>query len=292
MPHLHYRAMDSYGTSVVLTFMIVFIAFVYLRGWWRLRQTSANVSSASPASSFLLGLFLVGIAVASPIAAFDHELLTAHMIQHLLLMTFAPPLIWLGAPFKPLLCGLPGKIAETIVPFFRKPLLKALVRPLGRPAFCWLAAAAVLVGWHIPSVFALGMQSGTWHAVEQASFLATGLLFWWPAVQPWPSVSVPDLSVIVYLFLATLPCDILSGFLVFCDRVVYPAYGAVSQPFGFSALGDQQCAGALMWTCVTIVYLVAGTILATQLLSPQSFRKDKNKAVTVAQRVLQKLEAQ
>jgi len=110
--------------------------------------------------------------------------------------------------------------------------------------------------------------------IEHATFLVAGLLFWWPVVQPWPSGSRwPEMSVILYLFLATLPCDILSGFLVFCDRVVYTVYLSSSQPFGLSALEDQQCAGALMWTCVTVVYLVAGTILTTHLLSPRSFRE-------------------
>ena len=294
MAHLHHGTMDSFGTSygtqVLLTLLVVFIALVYIRGWLLLRETSANVIAPWRAASFLLGLFLIGIAVASPIAALDHELLTAHMVQHLLLMTLAPPLIWLSAPLKPLLHGLPRQFAqEIVVPMFRSPLLTRLCGSLAQPKFCWLAAAAVLVGWHIPAAFALGMHSEAWHAVEQASFLAVGLLFWWPVVQPWPSISRPDWSIIVYLFLATLPCDILSGFLVFCDRVVYPAYSSSPQPFGFSALADQQCAGALMWTCVTIVYLVAGTILATQLLSPQSFRKDE--VVTVAQRVMQNIEA-
>jgi cytochrome c oxidase assembly factor CtaG len=106
--------------------------------------------------------------------------------------------------------------------------------------------------------------------VEHASFLASGLLFWWPVVQPWPSASRQDLSIIVYLFLATLPCDVIAGLLVFGDRVVYTHYFFTSQPFGVSALEDQQCAGALMWTCVTVVYLVVGAILTTRLLSPQS----------------------
>jgi cytochrome c oxidase assembly factor CtaG len=110
-----------------------------------------------------------------------------------------------------------------------------------------------------------------WHEIEQASFLITGLLFWWPIVQPGPTVSKgSDWSILLYLFFATLPCDILSGFLVFCDRVVYPVYFSSSQPFGLSALQDQQCAGALMWTCVTVVYLIAGTIVTARLLSPRT----------------------
>src|SRR5262249_11513947 len=73
---------------------------------------------------------------------------------------------------------------------------------------------------------------------------------------------------ILYLFFATLPCDVLSGFLVFCERVIYPHYLSSSHMFGFSALGDQQCAAALMWTSVTLVYLVAGAILTMRLLAP------------------------
>ena len=105
-----------------------------------------------------------------------------------------------------------------------------------------------------------------------ASFLATGMLFWWPVIQPWPSAFRPDLSIILYLFFATLPCDILSGFLVFCDRVVYPIYFSSSHLFGFSALADQQCAAALMWSFVTVIYLIAGAILTMQLLSPESLQ--------------------
>ena len=108
----------------------------------------------------------------------------------------------------------------------------------------------------------LGLRSQTWHGIEQASFLVTGLLFWWPVVEPSRNASKwSESSILLYLFFATLPCDILSGFLVFCDRVVYPVYLSSPPRFGLTALEDQQCAGALMWTCVTLVYLVAGAIV-------------------------------
>jgi putative membrane protein len=163
-------------------------------------------------------------------------------------------------------------VQRVLAPTFHSPRMQRLTRMLGEPKFCWLAATAALVGWHIPAVFAFAMRSPAWHFVEHSSFLASGLLFWWPVVQPWPSVRRPDLSMILYLFFATLPCDILSGLLVFCDRVVYPMYFSSSHLFGFSALGDQQCAAALMWTCVTVVYLATGAILAVQLLSRQNSR--------------------
>lgn len=272
MPHFHHGVLGSFGL-VLLTLVIAFTKLAYFRGWYRLRS-STNEIAVWRACSFLLGLFLIWVAVASPLAALDHELLTVHMIQHLLLMTLAPPLIWLGAPVMPLLQGLPRQFVHGIIhPIIQWPPMQRLGKALAQPAFCWLAASAVLMGWHIPALFAIGLRSEVWHGIEQVSFLATGLLFWWPVIHPWPSVSRwPEWSILLYLFLATLPCDILSGFLVFCDRVVYPAYSSSSKTLGLSALEDQQCAGALMWTCVTVVYLVAGTIFTTRLLMPQHSR--------------------
>jgi len=297
MPHLHHGAMESFQYAIVLDVIFAVIALVYLRGWLRLRSTSAKPISARRAGSFFIGMFLIWTALASPLAGFDHQLLTAHMAEHLLLMTLAPPLIWLGAPIIAFREGLPQRFVQAIIePALRLPVIQRVGRSLGQPTFCWLAAAAALVLWHIPGIFTLGLKSGTWHMIEHASFLATGLLFWWPVVQPWPSVSRPDLSMIVYLFLATLPCDIMAGLLVFGERVVYSIYFSSSRPFGLSALEDQQCAGALMWTCVTVVYLVVGAILTTRLLSPQSSHNRESvqkewPGSAVAQRASQSLEA-
>jgi putative membrane protein len=297
MPHLHHGAMESFQYAIVLDVIFAVIALVYLRGWLRLRPSSPKAISARRAGSFFLGVVLVWAALASPLAGFDHQLLTAHMAEHLLLMTFAPPLIWLGAPIIALRNGLPGQFVRVMIdPLLRWPPVQRVGRSLGQPAFCWLAAAGALVLWHIPGIFTLGLQSGTWHMIEHASFFASGLLFWWPVIQPWPSVSRPDLSMIVYLFLATLPCDIIAGLLVFSDRVVYSIYFSSTRSFGISALEDQQCAGALMWTCVTVVYLVVGAILTTRLLSPQSShdRESVQKewlGSAVAQRGSQRLEA-
>jgi putative membrane protein len=270
MPHTHHGAFQPFWVSAVL----ILALWVYVRGWVRIRRIDPDTIEGWRGGSFLFGVFFIWLAMASPIAALDHELLTVHMVQHSLLLTLAPPLIWLSAPMKPLRYGLPQRIADGISRRFRSPALQGLGRAITQPAFCWLAAAATLIGWHIPSLFALGMRSEAWHGIEQASFLATGLLFWWPVVQPWPSVAQrSEWPIPLYLFLATLPCDILSGFLVFCDRVVYPMYFSSPHALGFSALEDQQCAGALMWTCVTVIYLIAGTIFAARLLSPESLRQ-------------------
>ena len=294
MTHLHHAALGS-SESVFFTLILVFAELVYLRGWLSLRSNALKVTSGWRAFSFLLGLLLIWGALASPIAALDHELLTVHMLQHLLLMTLAPPLIWLGAPAGPIVRGLPQRFVESLPGrLWRSRARKSLAKTIGRPRSAWVAACAALVGWHIPRFFELGMQSAGWHLVEHTSFLAAGLLFWWPVVQSLGAVR-QDLLMILYLFFATLPCDILSGFLVFSDRVVYPMYFSSSHLLGFSPLVDQQCAAALMWTCVTVVYLVAGAILTMRLLSPQlsqvGFVEAKLRTTEIGHRVPQSLEA-
>lgn len=244
--------------------ILILTAILYVRGTLRIRPASVARTPHWRALSFGLGLLSTAIAVASPLGSLDEVMLTAHMAQHLLLMTVAAPLIWLGAPAQSLMNALPFTTR-----LFSWPSMRGLGRVLGHPAFCWFSAAAALVMWHVPALLRLGMQSKIWHSVEQASFFTSGLLFWWPVVQPWPSVARwPRWSILLYLFLATLPCDVLSGLLVFSDRILYPMYLCERPDVGLSALEDQQCAGALMWTWVTFVFLVAGTLVSIPLLSP------------------------
>jgi cytochrome c oxidase assembly factor CtaG len=192
----------------------------------------------------------------------DHHLLSVHMIQHLLLMSGAAPLLLLGSPMLASQRGLP--LLNRRPKFAMRAVLHLLH---ANPVFCWFAASAVLIWWHIPWAFALGMSSARWHHCEHATFFAAGLLFWWPVIPTWPSAAEPQWSTVVYLFLATLPCDALSAFLAFCDRVVYPAYRDMPRHFDISPLADQQFAGALMWVSVTFAYLVPAAIITTRLLS-------------------------
>jgi cytochrome c oxidase assembly factor CtaG len=244
---------------------------VYVRGWFRLRTISPNLIPPWRLAAFMSGIVSVWIAIGSPVDAFDDVLLSVHMVQHLLLMAIAPPLILLGAPALPLLKGLPQWFARGVVsPFLQWRFVKWIGHVLANPAVCWLAATLALIGWHIPAVFELALRRSWLHELEHACFFGTGLLFWWPVIQPWPSVARwPRWSIPLYLFFATFPCDALSGFLVFCDRVVYSSYFSAPRLFNISALQDQECAAALMWACVTIIFLVPAVIVTLQILSPQ-----------------------
>jgi cytochrome c oxidase assembly factor CtaG len=263
---------ESSSLSGTLAPMLAVAALVYFRGWLRLRQLLPQITSRWWPCAFLGGLLTLWVAVGSPLAAFGHALLSAHMVQHILLSAVAAPLILLGAPALPLLHGVPRRfVSHALGPLLRSSRVTAPARVLGHPAVCWSVAIVVFLGWHMPSVFQLALRSERWHAIEHASFLGSGLLFWWPVVQPWPSAAKwPRWSVPLYLFLATLPCDALSAFLAFSDRVVYPAYITAPRHFGLSVLQDQECAGALMWLCVTIAYVIPAAVITTKVLSPQT----------------------
>src|SRR5246127_5244266 len=108
---------------------------------------------------------------------------------------------------------------------------------------------------------------------EGLSFLVAGLLFWWPIVQsPTGATRSPRWTMALYLFLATLPCDILSAFLVFCNRIVYPFYLSAPRQFSLLPLADQECAGALMWVWVTFAYLIPAVMITVRMLSPSNSR--------------------
>jgi cytochrome c oxidase assembly factor CtaG len=189
-----------------------------------------------------------------------HDLVLIHMVRHVLLGAVLPPLVWLSAPS---LLGAFGPRRAQIV-------LTPVGRAMTHPVTTWLAGTLTVIGWHIPAAFELAQRSETWHALQDASFFSTGLLFWWPVVRPWPVAErMPYPMIPVYLFAATLPCDALSAFLVFSDRVLYHPHLAEPGNSSVAALADQQAAGALMWVAITFLYLVPALVLTVQALSPE-----------------------
>jgi cytochrome c oxidase assembly factor CtaG len=265
MPHSH---VQPWPLALASACALAATALVYLRGWLCLRNAFPNLIPGWRLASFISGLVLVWAAIGSPLAALDHQSLTIHMMKHLLLMTVAAPLLLAGVPVFPLVCALPKLFIKS-----HGPLAGVAVRWLeGRlthPVLCWLAGTVAVIGWHLPLAFQLGMRSYWVHDLEDVSFLLAGLLFWFPIVRTSASdMRSPRWSMALYLFLATLPCDILSAFLVFGNRLVYPYYLSTAQMFSMSPLQDQECAGALMWVWVTFAYLIPSVIITVQLLSP------------------------
>jgi putative membrane protein len=251
--------------SFTLAAALVIAESVYLRGWFCLRIAFPNLIRRWRLAAYTTGLALVWAVAGSPIAALDHHSLTIHMLKHLALMTIAAPLILAGAPAFPLVCGLPKLFIKGDSRMSGRTML-SIDRYLTHPAFCWLAGTATVIVWHIPDVFQLALGSGWIHSLEDISFLVAGLFFWLPVANAFTTGMKPRWHVPVYLFLATLPCDILSAFLTFCGSVAYPSYHSTAVMWFLSPLGDQECAGALMWVWVTFAYLIPAVIITLRIL--------------------------
>jgi putative membrane protein len=262
--------LHEWSFPIPLTMLLALVVFSYVRGCLHLRKVFSRIINLGHMAAFICGLVAIWVAVASPLAALDHELLSVHMVQHLLLMAVAPPLLLLGRPALPVLHGMPKRFVQDLMgPLLRWAPIRQLGKIVSHTVFCWIVATMTVIAWHLPSLFALGLHSSAWHEIQHASFLLAGFLFWWPVIQPWPSSSrSPGWSVPLYLFLATLPCDALSAFLTFCGRVVYPAYLSATPRFRISALQDQEWAGVLMWVSVTFIYMLPALVLTVRLLSP------------------------
>jgi len=127
------------------------VALVYLRKWMRVAWLVPDGVTGWRAWSFFVGLLLVWIGLGSPLSLLDHDLLTVHMVQHLLLMTLAPPLILLGTPWK----LLPQRPVDPIAQTLHWAPMREVGRMLLHPAVGWIGATATLIVWHIPSVFML-----------------------------------------------------------------------------------------------------------------------------------------
>jgi len=245
--------------------------FVYLAGWRAAHRTRPRALPPWRAVSFVAGMVSLWIAIASPIDALDDYLLAAHMIQHFILMSIAPPLIVLGAPTVPLLRGLPRPVRLGLRPLFRARWLHRTARFFLHPVTAWLLMNIIYLGWHVPAAFELTFRSEAVHELEHACFFLTSVGFWWVVLAPWPSHPVwPRWTVIPYLLSADVLNTILSATLAFSGRVLYPSYLHAERVSSLTPLQDQVAAGAEMWVLNSIVFLVPAVVLTFRRLAPRS----------------------
>jgi putative membrane protein len=288
----------SWSVPWIPTLAIVITALVYLRGWYLLRCAGFPLLPSWRAWAFLAGLFSLWVALAGPMDVFNSWLLTAHMIQHMMLMMVAPPLILLGAPLIPLVRGLPVFAAREFAgPFLNWRPAQRLGQLLTQPVFALVLMGVVMLGWHVPALYELAVRSSGWHQFEHTCFLVASLIFWWPVIQPWPSLARwPRWAMVPYLIVADLQNTVLSATLVFAERVLYPSYAEAPRVFGLSPRDDQAAAGAIMWVIGSVAFLIPAMLIAVQCLTrrttlPQAQRLRKRQPILagVWQRATSKL---
>jgi cytochrome c oxidase assembly factor CtaG len=242
------------GLSVTL----VMSAWVYLRGVHRGGHGRRRWPRWRTAS-FLAGLATIALALESGLDAYAEDLLSIHMVQHLLLILVAPPL---------LLAGTPITLALRAVAPARRRALATLLRgraaaAISHPAAGLLAIGSAMLCTHLTPLFGLALTDPPVHVAEHILYLASGLLFWAVLIPPGPRVRRLDgLGEIVYLLLG-MPLMSVVGVILETDGTPrYPEYLAPARRLGISALADQRLAGALMWVAGTLVMGVIALLVA------------------------------
>lgn len=232
---------------------------IYHRGAVRLRAPAAAVRlKRRPRPRLMLGgVVLIALALLSPLDGLSSVLFSAHMIQHLLLVVFAPLLLVLARPGLPVMLGLPARLRRTVS---RRALrLRPLVEGPVAAALAVAAHTLVMWLWHAPGLYEAALASPALHVFEHFTLFATSLAVWWIALNP----ARPGLGLLVLVFTA-LQGVALGALLTFAPRVLYPSYQTAA--WGLSALEHQQLGGLFMWMPVGVVYAGLGLWLLIQRL--------------------------
>jgi cytochrome c oxidase assembly factor CtaG len=238
------------------------------------------------AACFYAGLATIVVALESPLDALADRSFAAHMAQHVLLLTVAPPLVVLAAPWarlwRPLPLGFRRTVARFVVRDPRGRPLRRAGRALARPAVAWLAFDANLVLWHLPSLYDATLRSRPVHDCEHLLFLGTGLALWAQVIDSPPLRSrLDDLRRAGYLALATLVSWALAVVLAFAPHPLYAPYAALAhRPGGLSALADQQIAAGVMWVPGSLAFSIAIVVFLLRLTAADAPRA-RRAAVTL-----------
>jgi putative membrane protein len=239
----------------------LFLGALYLLGCravWRHAGFGRGVRSWR-ALSFGMGLAALLLALASPLDALGVALFAGHMIQHLVLVLVAAPLIALGAPQVALAWGLPRWLRRGVGAWWRgvAPEVRSLWRLLVHPVTAWGLHAAALWLWHAPALYQAALRSAPLHALEHASFFGSALLFWHALVRR-PAQGGPGYgAAALYTFTMMLQSGLLGALMTFSPSPWYPAQSLGAAAWGLTPLEDQQLAGLIMWVPAGVIYAAA-----------------------------------
>ena len=230
-------------------------------GWWL--WAVRRVDAAHPANrvprrrtvSFLAGMTALAFALLSGIGRYDTALFSIHMVQHVLLMLVAAPLLALAAPITLVLrVSSPEARRRWVLPV----LHSRVMRFLGHPVTAWLMFAAMMWAVHFSPLFNASLEDPLVHDVEHVLFLTGALFFWWPAVALDPApYRLGHPARIGYLFTQMTQNTFLAFVILNATEVLYPHYATLVRPWGMAAIDDQRLAAGIMWIAGDVVFLTA-----------------------------------
>lgn len=201
-------------------------------------------------AAFLTGCAVLLIALGPPLEDWATLLLSAHMIQHVLLTLVVPPLFLLGTP------------AWMLRPLLRWPWVARAGYLLTRPIVALFLTSFTFVIWHIPDFYNQALISEPLHVFQHLTYLVTATIGWWPILgmlPEWPRLH--PLPMCLYLFAQTLAGGVVGAFITVGEVPMYGFYATVPRAWGVDLASDQQFGGLIMWLGVNAFYLALITIV-------------------------------
>ncbi len=262
----------SFNPPLVL---VVDLAVFYWLGNRRTVTPARKRSSQRWRSAcFYAALAVLLLALSSPLELLSAQLFWAHMVQHVLLLMVAAPLLVLSQPWIRLWRCLPLDarrwLGRGLSHGERTEPLRVLSRMLGSPGPSFVLFSGVLLVWHVPAMFDATLRSGTLHALEHTLFFGTAVLFWKQVIPSAPlhaRLAAPQR--VLYLVGAMIVSWILAVVLALAPHPLYAAYAnQVSRPGGISAMADQQLAAGIMWVPGSISFLIVIFVYVNRWLKP------------------------
>jgi putative membrane protein len=210
------------------------------------------------AAAYTAGVTIMFLALASPLDSGADRLLSLHMLQHVLLSTVGPSLLLLG--LTPALVN----------PILRPGIVTQVAQRLTHPVFAGTLFIVNMWFWHVPPVYGAALDHLPIHIMMHVAFMGTGILFWWPVIQPTPVTGRHgDGARLLYLFATGMPMGLLALLFFASGGVIYHFYDTPDRMWGVSATDDQQIAGLIMGALGEAASFAAITILFFRFLDQE-----------------------
>lgn len=265
----------SWDLRVDVLLVIGTLAALYLAGWRRLRARARrprrhSVASGRRLASYLSGMAFLLLALISPFDVLSGQLFFVHMMQHLLLVMIAPPLLLIANPMPVMLWGLP-RWARAVAAraLQRRARVRLALMKATRPGLSWMLFVVVFLGWHDPGLYNSALRSEWMHNLEHLTFFGTGMLYWWHVTGAGPRIHGRFTRGARLAFvLVTVPVNMLAGVAItFSSTPIYTYYETVPRLWGLSVLNDQIIGGFIMWVPGSMMYLATAITLIAQLFN-------------------------
>lgn len=252
-----------------VTLVLLGVTCTYYWAWLRVRETSEREVPSWFPWSFGAGIATLAFSLLGPLEAYNEQLFSLHMAQHLVLLQIAAPLILLGRPVQLVLRALPPRTTKRTVRFvFGRGMMRYLVLALTAPVTAFLLFNINIGFWHVPQFYDASVRDNLVHNLQHVMFAGTAMLYWWTIIDPVPRHhKLPEFWSLASVFLSMMIGSIIGAILTLSSTVLYPVYLEALNPWGWSPLLDQQVGGLIMWVGSMVLYFVVMGVLAIQIMN-------------------------